>query len=62
MTTPIRCLALTILAALVPAALSAQQPFTIEQVMSAPFPDELTAAPAGGAVAWVSNARGVRNS
>jgi len=61
MTTPIRCLALTILAALVPAALPAQQPFTIEQVMSAPFPDELTAAPAGGAVAWVSNARGVRN-
>ncbi|MGH9453654.1 MAG: S9 family peptidase, partial [Terriglobia bacterium] len=37
------------------------QGFTIEQVMSAPFPEVLTAAPAGGAVAWVSNDRGVRN-
>ncbi|HEX4600273.1 MAG TPA: prolyl oligopeptidase family serine peptidase [Gemmatimonadales bacterium] len=44
------------------AALPSQQPaFTVEQVMSAPFPDELTAAPAGGAVAWVLNARGARN-
>jgi dipeptidyl aminopeptidase/acylaminoacyl peptidase len=42
--------------------LLAQQPsFTLEQVMSAPFPDELTAAPVGGAVAWVFNARGARN-
>jgi dipeptidyl aminopeptidase/acylaminoacyl peptidase len=38
-----------------------QQPFTLEQVMSAPFPDELVAAPAGGVVAWVFNARGTRN-
>jgi dipeptidyl aminopeptidase/acylaminoacyl peptidase len=50
------------LAFLVPAGLAAQQPaFTLEQVMSAPFPDELTAAPTGGAVAWVYNARGARN-
>ncbi|MGE5277817.1 MAG: prolyl oligopeptidase family serine peptidase [Acidobacteriota bacterium] len=35
--------------------------FTLEQVMSAPFPTELTAATTGGAVAWVFNARGVRN-
>src|SRR5579863_5936659 len=35
--------------------------FTLEQVMSAPFPTELVAAPAGGAVAWVFNARGARN-
>src|SRR5256885_8077710 len=50
------------LALLAPAALPAQQPaFTIEQVMSAPFPDELVAAPAGGAVAWVFNDRGARN-
>jgi dipeptidyl aminopeptidase/acylaminoacyl peptidase len=56
---PIRHLTLALL---VPAALAAQQSaFTIEQVMSAPFPDELTAAPAGGAVAWVYNARGARN-
>src|SRR6266550_736380 len=35
--------------------------FTIEQALSAPFPDELVAAPAGGALAWVWNAQGVRN-
>ena len=41
---------------------SAQQsPFTLDQVLSASFPTELTAAPAGGKVAWVSNSRGVRN-
>ena len=36
-------------------------PFTLEQVMSSPFPTELTAAPAGGGVAWVFNTRGARN-
>jgi len=40
---------------------AAQQPFTIEQILSAPFPDHLTAAPTGGSVAWVFNAEGVRN-
>src|SRR5580658_98235 len=35
--------------------------FSLEQVMSAPFPSELTAAPQGGAVAWVLNQRGARN-
>ena len=35
--------------------------FSLEQVMSSPFPSELVAAPAGGRVAWVQNARGVRN-
>ena len=35
--------------------------FTIEQVMSAPFPSSLTAAEAGGKVAWVFDDRGVRN-
>ena len=39
----------------------AQKPFTLEQVTSAPFPTELTAAPAKGRVAWVFNARGRRN-
>ena len=38
-----------------------QRPFSLEQIMSSPFPDDLTAAPAGGTVAWVFNARGVRN-
>ena len=36
-------------------------PFTLEQVLSSAFPTALTAAPAGGKVAWVSNAKGVRN-
>jgi len=62
MATPLRVLASVSLALLAPAALPAQQPtFTIEQVMAAPFPDELTAAPTGGAVAWVFNTRGARN-
>ena len=48
---------------LAPITLGAQQPFTLEQVMSAPFPDELVAAPTAGsgAVAWIFNDRGVRN-
>src|SRR2546425_435209 len=42
--------------------LPAQQPaFTLEQVLSAPFPEELVPAPTGGAVAWVFNDRGARN-
>ncbi|HUB80858.1 MAG TPA: prolyl oligopeptidase family serine peptidase [Bryobacteraceae bacterium] len=39
----------------------AQSPFTVEQVMSSPFPTGLTAAAAGSRVAWVFDARGVRN-
>jgi dipeptidyl aminopeptidase/acylaminoacyl peptidase len=35
--------------------------FSLEQVMSAPFPSELTAAPKGGAVAWVLDQHGARN-
>ena len=52
-----------LLAALAGPALAAAQqaPFTIEQVMSAPFPSDLVASPAGGKVAWVFDARGVRN-
>jgi dipeptidyl aminopeptidase/acylaminoacyl peptidase len=49
-----------VLLILVPRA-GAQKPFTLEQVMSAPFPTELTAAQAKGRVAWVFNARGRRN-
>ncbi len=37
------------------------QSFTLEQIMSAPFPSGLSAAPTGGKVAWVQNAQGVRN-
>ncbi|HEY6369686.1 MAG TPA: prolyl oligopeptidase family serine peptidase [Candidatus Sulfotelmatobacter sp.] len=39
----------------------AQSAFTLEQVMSSPFPGELVAAAQGGRVAWVFNAKGVRN-
>ncbi|MGH9400272.1 MAG: S9 family peptidase, partial [Thermoanaerobaculia bacterium] len=35
--------------------------FTLEQVLSAPFPSDLTASPSGGKVAWVANIRGARN-
>src|SRR2546423_7919511 len=38
-----------------------QKGFTLQQIMSSPFPSELTAAPKGGAIAWVFNARGARN-
>src|SRR5579863_3356838 len=35
--------------------------FSLEQVLSAPFPSGLTAAPKGGAVAWILNEHGARN-
>jgi dipeptidyl aminopeptidase/acylaminoacyl peptidase len=35
--------------------------FTLEQILSAPFPTDLTAAPRGGAVAWVLDQHGARN-
>lgn len=36
-------------------------PFTIDQVMQAPYPSDLTAAPHGKDVAWVFDTKGVRN-
>jgi dipeptidyl aminopeptidase/acylaminoacyl peptidase len=38
-----------------------QREISIEQLMAAPYPAALTAAPSGGLVAWVLNDRGVRN-
>ncbi len=35
--------------------------FTLKQVLSAPFPSSLVAAPQGGRAAWVYDAEGVRN-
>jgi hypothetical protein len=35
--------------------------FTLDEIMGAPFPSELVAAPAGRAVAWVYDAQGARN-
>ncbi len=40
---------------------SAAARFTLEQVMSAPFPSELVVAEHSGRIAWVFAARGVRN-
>lgn len=42
-------------------AVVAAQSYTLEQVMSAPFPTALAVWEGGGKVAWVMNARGVRN-
>jgi len=42
-------------------ATTAQRAPTLEQFLGAPFPTELTAAPAKGRVAWVFNARGAHN-
>ncbi len=42
-------------------ATAAPAPFTLDQVMSAPFPTGLVAARGQARVAWVMNARGVRN-
>ena len=42
-------------------AQSPAKPLAIDALMSAPFPSGMTAAPAGGHVAWVQNAAGVRN-
>ncbi len=51
-----------LLSALLALSVAAQEgPFTLEQVMSAPFPSDLSAAPSGGTIAWVQNDRGVRN-
>ena len=35
--------------------------FSLEQVMSAPLPSNITAAPSGGKIAWVQNSQGLRN-
>ena len=40
----------------------AAQSFTIEQVMSSPFPQELTSAKQGSTVAWVFNLKGDENA
>ena len=42
-------------------ALCAQQPFSLQQVLSAPYASELTAAPVGDRFAWVENAEGHHN-
>ena len=60
-----RCWAGLWIAALLPATASIAQPpqapFSIEQVLSAPYPTSLAAAPVGERAAWAFNDRGVRN-
>src|SRR5215831_13244269 len=53
------CLGIT--AWLNPPGATAQQPFSLEQVLSAPFPSELTAAKSVPRVAWVLDEQGKRN-
>jgi dipeptidyl aminopeptidase/acylaminoacyl peptidase len=50
-----------ILATLFLATAASAGTFTLEQVLSAPFPSELIAAPGGGKIAWLLNERGARN-
>jgi dipeptidyl aminopeptidase/acylaminoacyl peptidase len=52
-------LAVVLLLSRLPA--DAQPAVTLEGLLSAPFPAELLAAPAGGKLAWIQNARGIRN-
>jgi len=50
-----------LLASILSVSAAAAATFTLEQVLSAPFPSELVAAPTGGRVAWLLNERGARN-
>src|SRR5215468_8105179 len=40
---------------------TASRPFTVEQILSFPSPENLVASPVGSTVAWTFNERGVRN-
>ncbi len=60
MTTPRFTLALGIACCLLPLPAAAQS-FTLDDVMSAPFPDQLVAARDADVIAWISNDRGARN-
>jgi hypothetical protein len=40
---------------------AASNSFTIEQIKSYPFPNELTASATGSRIAWAFNERGARN-
>ena len=52
---------LAVFAYVFPACALSAGTFTLDQVLSAPFPTEMTAAPGGRAVAWILNERGARN-
>src|SRR4051794_9813230 len=46
---------------LLPLTVTAAERFTLEQVMSSPFPHDLVAADKADRIAWVFNSKGVRN-
>jgi len=52
------CSAVSLTGAQAPAT---QAPFTVEQILSVPTPDNLVASPVGSTIAWTFNERGVRN-
>ena len=59
---PVRTLlAVALAVGMLSASASAQQAVTLEALLAAPFPSEIAAAPVGGRVAWVQNAKGSRN-
>jgi dipeptidyl aminopeptidase/acylaminoacyl peptidase len=53
--------AVPLLVLLIAACVHAQQSFTLEQIMSAPFPSDLTASKTGNRIAWVLDEQGKRN-
>jgi dipeptidyl aminopeptidase/acylaminoacyl peptidase len=57
------CSAMVVCSALLMTQVAGARPaaFTINQVMEAPYPSNLLAAPSGKAVAWVFDTKGVRN-
>ena len=55
-------LSIVVVATLIPVPQkAASQSFTIEQIKSYPFPNELTASATGSRIAWAFNERGARN-
>src|SRR5262245_15841828 len=42
-------------------AQAASHPFTVDQILGFPSPDNLVSAPVGSTIAWTFNERGVRN-
>lgn len=56
-----RVLLLTFVAAFIGQPAAQQPALSIDTLMATPFPTDLIAAPAGGAVAWVSSNSGVHN-
>jgi dipeptidyl aminopeptidase/acylaminoacyl peptidase len=54
-------LRLLIFAATLPLSAQTPQPFTLQQILSAPYASELTAAPVGNLFAWVEDTEGRHN-